>query len=41
MTIPGLGVRDSAYYSVIDTEWPAVRANLRRRLGLRRGRGGL
>src|SRR5215208_1028418 len=24
--------RDSAYYSVIDDEWPAVRANLQRRL---------
>ena len=26
------GVRDSAYYSVIATEWPAVRDNLKRRL---------
>ena len=25
--------RDSAWYSVIDDEWPAVRANLLRRLG--------
>jgi RimJ/RimL family protein N-acetyltransferase len=25
------GVRDSAYYSVIDDEWPAVKANLERR----------
>lgn len=33
MTMPGIGVRDSAYYSVIDDEWPAVRANLERRLG--------
>jgi N-acetyltransferase len=32
MTVPGVGVRDSAYYSVIDEEWPEVRANLRRRL---------
>lgn len=32
MLMPGVGVRDSAYYSVIDEEWPAVRANLRRRL---------
>src|SRR3712207_5976758 len=24
--------RDSAYYSIIDDEWPEVRANLRRRL---------
>jgi RimJ/RimL family protein N-acetyltransferase len=26
------GLRDSAYYSVVDDEWPAVRENLRRRL---------
>lgn len=26
------GYRDSAWYSVIDDEWPAVRANLERRL---------
>jgi RimJ/RimL family protein N-acetyltransferase len=26
------GVRDSAYYSVIDSEWPEVRANLEARL---------
>ncbi|MGO9249476.1 MAG: GNAT family N-acetyltransferase [Solirubrobacteraceae bacterium] len=32
MLMPGIGVRDSAYYSVIDEEWPQVRANLRRRL---------
>ncbi len=31
MVVPG-GVRDSAYYSVIDSEWPEARANLRRRL---------
>lgn len=30
--IPGVGVRDSAFFSVIDEEWPAVRENLRRRL---------
>jgi hypothetical protein len=30
--MPGIGVRDSAYYSVIDEDWPAVRDNLRRRL---------
>jgi N-acetyltransferase len=28
-------LRDSAWYSVIDREWPAVRANLRRRLAAR------
>jgi N-acetyltransferase len=32
MTVPDVGVRDSAYFSVIDEEWPDVRANLRRRL---------
>jgi RimJ/RimL family protein N-acetyltransferase len=32
MVIPGLGVRDSAYYSIIDDEWPGVKANLERRL---------
>jgi RimJ/RimL family protein N-acetyltransferase len=32
MIIEGVGVRDSAYYSVIDDEWPAVRENLERRL---------
>jgi RimJ/RimL family protein N-acetyltransferase len=32
MLIPGLGIRDSAYYSIVDDEWPAVRANLARRL---------
>ncbi len=32
MIVPGIGVRDSAYYSVIEEEWPAVRANLERRL---------
>jgi N-acetyltransferase len=32
MIVPGVGQRDSAYYSVIDEEWPAVRADLERRL---------
>jgi RimJ/RimL family protein N-acetyltransferase len=32
MIVPDIGQRDSAYYSVIDEEWPQVRANLRRRL---------
>ncbi len=32
MIVPGVGQRDTAYFSVIDTEWPAVRANLERRL---------
>jgi RimJ/RimL family protein N-acetyltransferase len=30
--LPGLGVRDTAWYSVIDDEWPAVRDGLRHRL---------
>jgi N-acetyltransferase len=38
MLMPGVGVRDSAYYSVIDEDWPAVRANLERRLALARSR---
>jgi len=32
MIVPGIGQRDSAYYSVIDSEWPAVKANLEARL---------
>lgn len=32
MIVPDVGQRDSAYYSVIDEEWPQVRANLQRRL---------
>jgi N-acetyltransferase len=32
MIVPGVGQRDSAYFSVIDTEWPAVRESLRARL---------
>jgi RimJ/RimL family protein N-acetyltransferase len=32
MIVPDVGQRDSAYYSVIDSEWPAVEANLDRRL---------
>jgi RimJ/RimL family protein N-acetyltransferase len=33
MIVPDVGQRDSAYFSVIEAEWPAVRANLLRRLG--------
>lgn len=33
MIVPDVGQRDSAYFSVIDSEWPAVRRNLERRLG--------
>ena len=32
MLVRGGERRDSAYYSVIDEEWPEVRENLRRRL---------
>lgn len=35
MTVPDVGVRDSAYFSIVDDEWPAVRANLERRLANR------
>lgn len=35
--IPGLGVRDTAWFSVVDDEWPQVKAGLRRRLAERRG----
>ena len=37
MIVPDVGIRDSAYFSVVDEEWPAVRANLEERLS--RGRG--
>jgi RimJ/RimL family protein N-acetyltransferase len=32
MLMPVTGVRDSAYFSVIDDEWPSVRKNLEQRL---------
>jgi N-acetyltransferase len=32
MIVPGVGQRDSAYYSVIDDEWPGVKAGLEERL---------
>jgi N-acetyltransferase len=35
MIVPDVGQRDSAYYSVIDEEWPDVRVNLERRLSAR------
>jgi len=37
MTFPDVGVRDSAYFSVVDDEWPDVRASLKRRLEEREG----
>ena len=33
MIVPDVGQRDSAFFSVIDSEWPVVRANLEGRLG--------
>lgn len=36
MIVPDVGQRDSAYYSVIDDEWPDVRRTLKRRLGANR-----
>lgn len=36
MIVPDVGVRDSAYFSIVDDEWPAVRANLQRRLAAHR-----
>ncbi len=35
MIVPDVGQRDSAYYSVIASEWPGVRASLERRLARR------
>jgi len=32
MLMPGIGVRDSAYFSIVDDEWPSVRENLEQRL---------
>jgi N-acetyltransferase len=32
MIVPDVGLRDSAYFSVIDEEWPTVRASLLERL---------
>jgi RimJ/RimL family protein N-acetyltransferase len=31
------GIRDSAYYAIVDDDWPAVKANLERRLAARLG----
>ena len=32
MLVRGGETRDSAYYSIVDDEWPDVRANLERRI---------
>jgi RimJ/RimL family protein N-acetyltransferase len=40
MLMPGVGVRDSAYYSIVDSDWPSVRASLQRRLAFARARSG-
>ena len=34
MIVPDVGQRDTAYFSVLDDEWPTVKANLERRLRL-------
>lgn len=39
MIVPDVGPRDSAYFSVIDSEWPEVEANLKRRLAVSRNSG--
>jgi RimJ/RimL family protein N-acetyltransferase len=33
MLMPEVGVRDSAYFSIVDSEWPEVRARLRASVG--------
>lgn len=38
MIVPGIGQRDSAYFSVIDSEWPGVEQNLECRLARRGNR---
>jgi RimJ/RimL family protein N-acetyltransferase len=38
MVLPGGGARDSAYFSVIDDDWPAVQARLEQRLAARADR---
>jgi N-acetyltransferase len=40
MLVRGGERRDSAYYSIIDEEWPEIRENLRRRLDAIRGEAG-
>jgi hypothetical protein len=35
--LPDGTLRDTAWYSIIDAEWPTVRANLERRLRPRQG----
>ncbi|MFI4992545.1 MAG: GNAT family N-acetyltransferase [Solirubrobacterales bacterium] len=40
MLMPGVGVRDSAYYSITDDDWPEVRTNLEQRLTAVRARSG-
>jgi N-acetyltransferase len=37
MTLPDVGVRDSAYYSVVDDEWPQVKESIERRLASKAG----
>ena len=33
MVLEGGRIRDSVYYSIIDDEWPAVKAGLEKKLG--------
>jgi N-acetyltransferase len=40
MLVRGGERRDSAYYGIIDDEWPEVRENLERRLDTIRGEAG-
>jgi N-acetyltransferase len=40
MLMPGVGVRDSAYFSIVDDEWASVRANLEARLAWSREAAG-
>jgi N-acetyltransferase len=35
MLMPGIGTRDSAYFSIVDDDWPAVRRSLEGRLAKR------
>jgi RimJ/RimL family protein N-acetyltransferase len=38
MIVPDVGQRDSAYFSIVDDEWPEVRANLEHRLAAERAK---
>ena len=36
MITPDGRIRDSVYFSILDTEWPSVKADLQKRLGINR-----